>query len=168
MKISLSHQSSVYLYAYLYIYWKYSTNITIQFCFKIYTSLLVYCYKHVQMYFVFSSLSSFFFKFLYFLYTDINECTTGSALCNQGCTNTVGSYTCYCSTGYSLDTDQFTCTGSVISFSFVCFAGFYGTPTQWRPYGAEHTFERVNHIENNTRMKHRLSDVNDSCVSIST
>lgn len=46
------------------------------------------------------------------LFTDINECLiAGSNQCNQNCHNTVGSYTCSCRDGYSLDSNRFGCSG---------------------------------------------------------
>ena len=39
--------------------------------------------------------------------TDINECNSGSSDCEQVCTNTVGSFTCSCNTGYSLASGKF-------------------------------------------------------------
>ena len=44
-----------------------------------------------------------------FLSTDIDECSTGLALCNDSanCTDTDGSYECTCFVGYS--GDGFTC-----------------------------------------------------------
>ena len=34
---------------------------------------------------------------------DINECTTENGGCEQNCQNTIGSYSCYCLTGYLID-----------------------------------------------------------------
>lgn len=44
-------------------------------------------------------------KLLWFLLTDINECETGANECdeNANCSNTEGSYTCQCKTGYEGD-----------------------------------------------------------------
>ena len=42
--------------------------------------------------------------------TDIDECASGSAGCEQVCTNTVGSFTCSCNTGFTLSSGTF-CTG---------------------------------------------------------
>ena len=46
--------------------------------------------------------------------TDIDECTDGSHDCdaNAGCTNTPGSFTCACNTGYS--GDGVTCAGKIL------------------------------------------------------
>ena len=43
--------------------------------------------------------------------TDIDECSEGTDRCSQNCHNTVGSYTCSCSTGYRLNADGVTCDG---------------------------------------------------------
>lgn len=43
---------------------------------------------------------------------DVNECrSTTTNQCQQNCTNTVGSYTCTCHTGYRLNGDGRTCSG---------------------------------------------------------
>ena len=42
---------------------------------------------------------------------DINECATNNGGCGQVCTNTVGSYSCSCNTGYTLSSNQKSCTG---------------------------------------------------------
>ena len=42
---------------------------------------------------------------------DINECAEHSSGCNQLCTNTIGSRTCSCYTGYQLSSNNRTCTG---------------------------------------------------------
>lgn len=41
---------------------------------------------------------------------DVNECETRR--CSQECTNTYGSYQCYCRQGYQLAEDGHTCTGT--------------------------------------------------------
>ena len=46
-----------------------------------------------------------------FLLADINECLLGTDLCSQTCSNTVGSYTCGCNTGYTLNSDGQMCDG---------------------------------------------------------
>ena len=43
------------------------------------------------------------------LCTDIDECRLGTHQCAQNCSNTVGSYTCSCRTGYRLSNDGQTC-----------------------------------------------------------
>ena len=45
--------------------------------------------------------------------SDINECTSRSHNCVQVCTNTAGSFTCSCNSGYTLAADGHSCTGIV-------------------------------------------------------
>lgn len=42
---------------------------------------------------------------------DIDECAENTDGCAQLCTNTVGSFTCGCRTGYDLSSDGRTCQG---------------------------------------------------------
>ena len=35
--------------------------------------------------------------------TDVNECLTNNGGCVDGCTNTVGSFECYCDNGYEFE-----------------------------------------------------------------
>ena len=49
--------------------------------------------------------------------SDIDECERGLALCNQICTDTVGSYYCTCMVGYELESDNHTCTGDNYALS---------------------------------------------------
>ena len=42
---------------------------------------------------------------------DIDECSDGTHNCSQTCTNTNGSFTCGCNSGYLLDIDGATCNG---------------------------------------------------------
>ena len=42
---------------------------------------------------------------------DIDECGLGTHQCAQDCSNTVGSYTCSCQTGYTLNADGRRCDG---------------------------------------------------------
>ena len=50
------------------------------------------------------------------MYVDINECDDDPEICgmNANCTNTVGSYTCSCSSGYT--GDGIMCTGKCNCF----------------------------------------------------
>jgi len=50
----------------------------------------------------------------YYLSLDIDECSLGISRCNQNCINTIGSYECYCYTGYQLLSDGFTCNGKCV------------------------------------------------------
>ena len=50
---------------------------------------------------------------------DIDECTDNTDGCdytNGGCTNTPGSFTCTCNTGYELNVDGTTCDGKYVFF----------------------------------------------------
>ena len=47
---------------------------------------------------------------------DVNECGTNNGGCQQQCTNTVGSYSCSCYTGYTLNSNGKTCTGMLILY----------------------------------------------------
>ena len=42
---------------------------------------------------------------------DINECDTANGGCEHSCTNTIGSFTCSCDTGYQLDGNGLNCSG---------------------------------------------------------
>ena len=46
-----------------------------------------------------------------FITLDIDECDEELGTCSQSCTNTDGSYTCNCTTGYTLNNDGQTCNG---------------------------------------------------------
>ena len=55
---------------------------------------------------------SFLLMFSLFLsYSDTNECETANGGCNQYCTNTIGSYTCSCGSGWVLGVDNHICNG---------------------------------------------------------
>ena len=75
-------------------------------------------------------------------FTDIDECAEGTDGCAQTCTNTVGSYSCSCGTGYRLASDEHTCsevdecaegtdscahtcTNTVGSYSCSCDSGYH-------------------------------------------
>ena len=47
--------------------------------------------------------------------TDIDECSSGVHNCAQNCTNTVGSYTCSCRSGYRLNNDGLRCDGQMLT-----------------------------------------------------
>ena len=42
---------------------------------------------------------------------DNDECTTDNGGCEQNCLNNNGSYSCTCSIGYGLDSNQKNCSG---------------------------------------------------------
>ena len=44
-------------------------------------------------------------------FIDINECNSNNGGCEHSCMNTLGSYYCTCNSGYSLDSNEFNCTG---------------------------------------------------------
>ena len=48
---------------------------------------------------------------------DSNECNTANGGCEHSCTNTIGSYTCSCNTGYQLDENGLNCSGKSL---FTC------------------------------------------------
>lgn len=52
---------------------------------------------------------------LFMTFADINECATYNGACDHFCTNTDGSYTCSCSSGYQLESDGHNCTGTANS-----------------------------------------------------
>ncbi|XP_078575770.1 uncharacterized protein LOC144861669 [Branchiostoma floridae x Branchiostoma japonicum] len=43
------------------------------------------------------------------VFPDIDECATGNGGCSQNCNNTVGSFTCFCHDGYTLNSDGTSC-----------------------------------------------------------
>ena len=49
--------------------------------------------------------------YIHSLLPEIHECNEGLDNCAQICTNTIGSFTCGCTGGYTLDDDGFTCNG---------------------------------------------------------
>lgn len=44
------------------------------------------------------------------VFSSLDECSLGTHGCQQQCSNTAGSYTCSCSSGYTLDSNGRTCT----------------------------------------------------------
>ena len=44
-----------------------------------------------------------------FLFTENNECNSGTHTCEHTCTNTRGSYVCSCNAGYTLSDNGFSC-----------------------------------------------------------
>ena len=49
-----------------------------------------------------------------FITIDINECSEDNGRCDQICNNTMGSYHCMCSDGFTLDSDNHTCLGQFL------------------------------------------------------
>ena len=49
---------------------------------------------------------------------DVNECLSGNGGCTQNCSNTAGSYQCYCDEGYELSSDDHTCVGKMSPITF--------------------------------------------------
>ena len=47
------------------------------------------------------------------LFIDIDECTVNNGGCEQLCNNSIGSYWCSCTNGYSLDTNNRNCSGYI-------------------------------------------------------
>lgn len=43
--------------------------------------------------------------------SDIDECSTNNGGCSQNCSNTHGSYICFCNSGYNITFDGFDCEG---------------------------------------------------------
>ena len=56
---------------------------------------------------------------------DIDECSNGTHICSQICTNTEGSFICGCNSGFLLGADGATCTG--MQKQFVAFIHTYNT-----------------------------------------
>ena len=56
---------------------------------------------------------------------DINECSEDTDSCAQNCHNTIGSYTCSCTTGYRLASDGRGCNGKYSKSSVKFNAIFY-------------------------------------------
>ena len=62
---------------------------------------------------------------VYLYSVDINECDTSNGGCNHTCTNTDGSYTCSCNSGYELNSDSHTCNGLFYSYHIQCISMSY-------------------------------------------
>ena len=50
---------------------------------------------------------------------DINECTNNNGGCEQNCQNTIGSSSCFCLTGYLIDSNGYNCTGLCNEWAFI-------------------------------------------------
>jgi len=55
-----------------------------------------------------------------FCCADINECLLGTHNCEQLCSNTPGSFTCSCRSGYILNNDGQTCRVSELNQISIC------------------------------------------------
>ena len=55
---------------------------------------------------------------LSYVIPDIDECALGTHGCDQTCTNTPGSYTCSCRSGYTLDRNGAACNGTYL-YTFI-------------------------------------------------
>ena len=77
--------------AYVYLYTLYYFTLCKYLC----------AYGHTQVYYCTYT----------FIYPDIDECSDGTHVCTETCTNTDGSFTCGCNSGCLLDDDGFTCHG---------------------------------------------------------
>ena len=51
------------------------------------------------------------------VYSDINECLTSNGGCEQNCNNTEGSFSCFCASGLSLDSNGLNCSGKFLFYS---------------------------------------------------
>ena len=45
---------------------------------------------------------------------DVDECASGTSECDQICHNNIGSYTCSCEGGYTLNDDGLSCDGILL------------------------------------------------------
>ena len=54
------------------------------------------------------------FIIIIILCLDIDECAEGSHLCDQTCTNMIGSYSCSCGSSYRLASNRLSCTDIMI------------------------------------------------------
>ena len=52
-----------------------------------------------------------YYNYLYFTFSDINECSFSNGDCQQTCINKVGNYHCGCYPGYELKANQVSCVG---------------------------------------------------------
>ena len=53
-------------------------------------------------------------NYIMYINIDINECLNYNGACGQICTNTNGSYTCSCNSGFQIKNDGHNCTGIII------------------------------------------------------
>ena len=91
MKIAVIIVVSVYCQAYVHVLMDGLEIIAVQVC-KQYRNVFQYV---VPLYFI----------------SDINECNTLNGGCDGSCHNSLGSFSCSCGNGYTLDSDGKTCNG---------------------------------------------------------
>ena len=70
------------------------------------------CYKIWTIIFL-----NFNISFIFFSYTDVDECSRFLHDCQQICVNTLGSYNCSCNDGFILQNDTQSCVGKKTVFS---------------------------------------------------
>ena len=88
-------------------------------------------YIHYYESYVFTNMHTSIFNYLY---TDVDECADGTNGCNHNCSNTNGSYVCFCFTGYELHDNMQTCTGNV------CYQLIADKKKHRCEYNAKHTW----------------------------
>ena len=66
------------------------------------------------------------YGFVTCFHADIDECRMEIDRCNENCLDTVGSYTCNCNAGYTLNSNGFTCDGML---AFECVVKFVSSCT---------------------------------------
>ena len=69
--------------------------------------------QHIFCFYNYFHVIKFDLDSIFVLLSDINECSANTDNCAQTCTNTIGSYTCGCNSGYRLDSNGRTCTGEI-------------------------------------------------------
>ena len=120
--------------------WKYQKNIQFWLILYHFNTNLVSCTHDWDIFGCFmKALCDIFYLSNVHLFPDLNECTTGNHVChhNASCTNTDGSYTCKCDSGYSGNGHN--CSGKTIAIiwksfklivlyllyqEFICYSGF--------------------------------------------
>ena len=54
------------------------------------------------------------YLYMHICITDIDECADGTNGCNHNCSNTEGSYQCYCFNGFELHDNMKNCIGTYV------------------------------------------------------
>ena len=96
--------------------------------------------------------------------SDINECASASHECSHLCFNTEGSYTCACRDGYSLDSNNRTCSVSC-GGRLTAKAGSFQTPDWPRRYPQEN-FDCEWIIDNLSSQESVMFEVDESAYGI--